>query len=91
MINQVTEEESFKEIGQPASSATAGPPHTSLQSPELLGEIGFPLLQPFLSPSGGAQSCGVCVCVHMCVCVCMENDKQPCAHVDTINIATGSL
>lgn len=63
MINQVTEE-SFKEIGQPASSATAGPPHTSLQSPELLGEIGFP------SPSTSSYLLQVLYKAEACVCVC---------------------
>lgn len=87
MINQVTEEESSKEIGQPVSSATAGPPHASLQSPELLGEIGFPLLQPL--PISLRWCTKLCVCARVCACV--ENDKQPHAHVDTINIATGSL
>lgn len=36
VINQVAEEESFGEIGQPVSWATTGPPHASLQSLELL-------------------------------------------------------
>lgn len=46
------------------------------------GEIGFPLLQP------GTISRGWC---SGSVCVRVENDKQPRAHVDTINTATASL
>lgn len=75
-INQVTEEESFKEIGQLASLATTGPSHAFLQSPELLG-LSF---NPFLSSSGVVQSCHVCAGV----CACAENDKQPHAQIDTI-------
>lgn len=85
VINQVAEEESFREIGQPPSSATTGPPHASLQSLERLRWDWIPSPSTLRYLPQVLYKATACMQEFVCMCGEWQTTSRSCWHYQYSN------